>query len=102
MRSKTNSKDLLSISPISNKSYKIPKAIDDKVNIDNFLSQNKGKKVVVVQGLGYVGVAMVAVCMNAIKDEYAVLGVDFINRDSFWKINSLNNGEFPLTLRTRK
>ena len=28
MRSKTNSKDLLSISPISNKSYKIPKDID--------------------------------------------------------------------------
>ena len=96
MRSKTNSKDLLSISPISNKSYKIPKTIDDKVNIDNFLSQNKGKKVVVIQGLGYVGAVMAVVCANAIKDEYAVLGVDLPNRDSFWKINSLNNGEFPL------
>ena len=51
-------------------------------------SQNKGKKVVVVQGLGYVGAVMAVVCANAIKDEYAVLGVDLPNRDSFWKINS--------------
>ena len=60
------------------------------------MSQNKGKKVVVIQGLGYVGAVMAVVCANAIKDEYAVLGVDLPNRDSFWKINSLNNGEFPL------
>jgi nucleotide sugar dehydrogenase len=96
MRSNSKSKDLLSISPITNKSYKIPKKIDDKDNIDQFLSKNKDKKIVVVQGLGYVGSVMAVVCANAIDGEYAVLGIDLPNENSFWKTQSLNDGEFPL------
>jgi nucleotide sugar dehydrogenase len=96
MTSKHKTKDFLSISPITNKSYKIPKKKDDKENIDKFLSQNKGKKVVVVQGLGYVGSVMAVVCANAIECEYAVVGIDLPNESSFWKIQSLNDGEFPL------
>mgnify|MGYP001459358087 CR=1 FL=1 len=96
MGSNNTSKDLLSISPITNKKYKIPKKIDDKENIDKFLSKNKNKKIVVVQGLGYVGSVMALVCANAIDSEYAVLGIDLPNENSFWKTQSLNDGEFPL------
>ena len=96
MGSNNTSKDLLSISPITNKKYKIPKKIDDKENIDKFLSKNKNKKIVVVQGLGYVGSVMALVCANAIESEYAVLGIDLPNENSFWKTQSLNDGEFPL------
>ena len=70
MRSKDTSKDLLSISPVTNKTYKIPKKIDDKENIDQFLSKNKDKKIIVVQGLGYVGSVMAVVCANAIDGEW--------------------------------
>ena len=96
MGSNNTSKDLLSISPITNKKYKIPKKIDDKENIDKFLPKNKNKKIVVVQGLGYVGSVMALVCANAIDSEYAVLGIDLPNENSFWKTQSLNDGEFPL------
>ena len=44
-----------SISPINNKKYKIPNEISDQILIDSFINKNKNKKVVVVQGLGFVG-----------------------------------------------
>ena len=96
MKSNDKSKDLLSISPITNKSYKIPTKIDDKDNINEFLLQNIGKKVIVVQGLGYVGSVMAVVCANAIEDEYAVIGIDLPDKNTFWKIQSINDGDFPL------
>ena len=102
MRSKDTSKDLLSISPVTNKTYKIPKKIDDKENIDQFLSKNKDKKIIVVQGLGYVGSVMAVVCANAIDGEYAVLGIDLPNKNSFWKTQSLNDGDFPLKAEDQK
>ena len=36
----------------------IPGELDDAARIQHFLLQNKGKKVVVVQGLGFVGAVM--------------------------------------------
>ena len=36
----------------------VPSNLDDKINIDLFLSTNKNKPVVAVQGLGFVGSAM--------------------------------------------
>ena len=47
-----------SISPINNKKYKIPNEISDQILIDSFINKNKNKKVVVVQGLGFVGAVM--------------------------------------------
>jgi len=83
-----------STSPISGKIYKIP-IDDDKKKIDNFLKLNKGKKVVVVQGLGFVGCAMALVVANS-KESYAVIGVDTKTEYGYWKIASINHGELPL------
>jgi UDP-N-acetyl-D-glucosamine dehydrogenase len=77
--------------------YEIPNDLDDSIAIDDFLSMNTGKKVVVVQGLGFVGAVMSLVCANALTEEYAVIGVDLANENTYWKIKSINDGIFPLT-----
>ncbi len=87
---------VLSVNPITQQAYKIPENGNDSTAINNFLTQNKGKKVVVVQGLGFVGAVMSLVCANAITEEYAVIGVDLANEDTYWKIKSINDGIFPL------
>ena len=66
----------------------------DKPNIDNFLKHNKNKKVVVVQGLGFVGSVMSLVCANAINEDYAVIGVDLPSNKEI--IEKLNSGIFPI------
>ena len=87
----------LSVSPITGHTYSIPDNIDDQVLIDQFIAENAGKKVVVVQGLGFVGAVMSLVCANAINKDYAVIGVDLANESTYWKIKSINDGVFPLT-----
>ena len=81
---------------INQKVYKIPNNLDDSLNIKDFLAQNSGKKVIVVQGLGFVGAVMALVCSNAITEEYAVIGIDLANENTYWKIKSINEGVFPL------
>ena len=46
--------------------------------IDDFIFRNKGKKIIVVQGLGFVGSVKSLVCANA-KQNYAVIGLDLNN-----------------------
>lgn len=41
-----------SISSITGKKYTIPKKLDHRNEIEDFLAKNRGKKVIVVQGLG--------------------------------------------------
>ena len=67
---------MISINPLNNKKYKIPDKLDDKKHIDDFLKNNKNKKVVLVQGLGFVGSVMSLVCANSLSENYAVIGVD--------------------------
>mgnify|MGYP001364564426 CR=1 FL=1 len=55
----------VSVSPITETIYELPREINDKQGIDEFLSHHKGKPVVVVQGLGFVGGVMSLVCANA-------------------------------------
>jgi len=81
------SKSIFSTNPNTNEKYLVPNSIDDKNNIDDFLNENAGKKVIVVQGLGFVGAVMSIVCANSIKEEYAVIGVDLPNKENFWKRN---------------
>jgi nucleotide sugar dehydrogenase len=81
---------------ITQECYEIPNDLNDTKRIDDFLFRNKGKKVVVVQGLGFVGAVMSLVCANAVTDEYAVIGIDLLNENSYWKIKSINDGFFPL------
>ena len=81
-------------SPITKKTYSIPAILNDRKVIEKFLERNHGKKVIVVQGLGFVGAVMALVCANSLTEEYAVIGVDLADPDTFWKIGSINEGIF--------
>ena len=85
-----------SINPITKTKYKIPTKLNDSVNLNKFINYNKGKKVIVVQGLGFVGAVMSLVCANSDHEHYAVIGVDLPNKENYWKIKSINSGEFPV------
>ncbi len=91
-----------SINPNTGRKYVLPNSNDDSTNINNFLQKNSGKKIVVVQGLGFVGAVMSVVCANSVKEEYAVIGVDLANKENFWKIKSINDGIFPLSAEDKK
>ncbi|MDP4745400.1 MAG: hypothetical protein NWS22_11245, partial [Porticoccaceae bacterium] len=86
----------ISMNPITHEEHAIPSKLDDSKEILDFIDRNSGKKIVVVQGLGFVGAVMSLVCANAITEEYAVIGVDLANENTFWKIKSINDGVFPL------
>lgn len=88
--------DNFSIDTITGKKYEIPSDLNDRNGIDAFLEKNTGKKVVVVQGLGFVGAVMSLVCANALNEDYAVIGIDLPSKNSFWKIQAINNGDFPV------
>jgi UDP-N-acetyl-D-glucosamine dehydrogenase len=66
----------------------------EKSKIIKFLQKNAAKKIVIVQGLGFVGAVMAIVIANSENEEYAVIGVDLPN--SFKKIDAMNNGIFPI------
>ncbi len=85
-----------SVNPITQESCKIPDNLDDSIRVNDFLKKNKEKQVIVVQGLGFVGAVMALVCANALTEEYAVIGVDLPNENTYWKIKSINDGIFPL------
>ncbi|MEK7226299.1 MAG: nucleotide sugar dehydrogenase, partial [Bacteroidota bacterium] len=86
----------ISKSPVTGKEYEIPVTSDDKKGIDAFIALHPGKKVVVVQGLGFVGSVMGLVVANALTEEYAVIGIDLPTPASYWKIRSINEGVFPV------
>lgn len=86
----------ISVNQLNGEEYELPLNLDDSSNIDEFLNRNKHKKVVVVQGLGFVGAVMSLVCANSGNDEYAVIGVDLLNVNTYWKIKSINEGFFPI------
>ncbi|MEO1433926.1 MAG: nucleotide sugar dehydrogenase [Bacteroidota bacterium] len=88
--------EAISVSPLTGKKYPIPEPLDDRQAIDDFLAKHEGKPVVVVQGLGFVGAVMSLVVGNALSEEYAVIGVDLPRTDTYWKICSINEGEFPV------
>lgn len=85
-----------SISPITGREYIIPENPSDKNGIDQFIARHPGKKVVVVQGLGFVGAVMSLVVANALTEDYAVIGIDLPSPASWWKIKSINEGIFPV------
>jgi len=87
---------VFSKSPVTGVEYEIPELKDDKAGIDAFVAMHPGKKVVVVQGLGFVGSVMGLVVANALTEEYAVIGIDLPTPASYWKIRSINEGVFPV------
>ena len=63
--------------------------------------KENGKKIVVVQGLGFVGAVNAAVISNCeVGGEYPyyVIGVDLPTENSFWKVEKINNAESPFNV----
>ena len=87
---------------LTGENHLIPENLCDREAIDAFTENNKNKPVVCVQGLGFVGAVMSLVCANARNEDYAVIGVDRATEDAFWRIQSLNDGLFPLTAEDPK
>jgi len=71
-----------------------------ETKITTFLKQNKNKKIVAIQGLGFVGSAMLTAVAGAKnkkgKSLYAVIGVDLPGENSDWKIKMINEGRLPV------
>ena len=86
----------ISRNPITNVDYLIPDKLDDSHSLNEFINNNSENSVVVVQGLGFVGAVMSLVCANAINKDYAVIGIDLPTEESYWKIASINDGQFPV------
>ena len=87
---------LLSISPVSVISYDIP-TMEKDPELEVFLNDNKNKSIVVVQGLGFVGLAMSLVIANANEcAEFAVIGVDLPSEASYWKIGDIKTQNCPV------
>ena len=72
-----------SINHINGERYDLPDSLNDSSSIDDFLHRNSKKPVVVVQGLGFVGAVMSLVCANSITEDYAVIGIDLPNENSY-------------------
>jgi len=86
----------VSTNPLTGEQYPIPAKIEHRDRIEQFLELNEGKPVVVVQGLGFVGAVMSIVVANSLTEEYAVIGVDLPSPASYWKIQAINGGKFPV------
>jgi len=71
---------------------------NEKNKIDKFLSNDR--TTVVVQGLGFVGSAMVA-ALSMARDQkngllYNVVGIDLGDEKNYWKIGRVNDGKPPV------
>ena len=76
----------------------------EKEKIERLLENSR--KTVVIQGLGFVGSAMVAALTNS-KDKngsllYNVIGVDLGNEENYWKIARANEGKPPIISSDKK
>jgi UDP-N-acetyl-D-glucosamine dehydrogenase len=64
------------------------------------LHRSGGGRVVVVQGLGFVGAAVAAVIASAADDRgnplHFVIGVDLPTPDGYWKVAKINAGATPI------
>ena len=84
-----------SCSTVTGRQYTIPVSGDED-GLQTFINQSRERKVVAVQGLGFVGTVMSLVVANAEKRDYAVIGVDQPTVDSYWKIAEINAGSCPV------
>ena len=84
-----------SLSPLKGTEYLIPQGNED-CKLNDFIDANKHKKIVAVQGLGFVGTVMSLVVANSMQNEYAVIGIDQASPESYWKIAEINRGILPI------
>ena len=73
---------------------------EDICKIDEFIKRHSERKVVAIQGLGFVGSAMLAAIAGAKNKNglapYAVIGVDLPIESASWKIKAVNEGRLPV------
>lgn len=84
--------------PITKEKISNPNTSDN--NLKKFVDNHKNKKIVVVQGLGFVGAVMSLVVCNSKKNEYAVIGIDLKSNQKI--IDSINCGIFPIESSDQK
>ena len=79
--------------------YSLPSQNEIDQQFAEIARRAEGKKVVVVQGLGFVGSAVAASIASATDRQgrplYFVVGIDQASSDSFWKIGKVNDGLVP-------
>ena len=89
---------IVSHSPYMEKYTFDPNEKKEKEKIESFTKNNR--KTVVIQGLGFVGSAMVAALTNLSDNKggllYNVVGVDLGNTENYWKIARANEGKPPV------
>ena len=76
--------------------------MNNKDMLYDFISNNKNRKIIAIQGLGFVGSVMSLVCANAKKGLYAVIGIELPTKNGNRIIDDLNNGIFPLSAEDPK
>ncbi len=63
--------------------------------------RSQGRKIAVVQGLGFVGSAVAAVIAGARdltgRDAYFVIGTDLATPGGYWKVAKINEGNVPIS-----
>jgi nucleotide sugar dehydrogenase len=78
--------------------------LGEKRKLDKFVDNNR--QTVVVQGLGFVGTAMVAALSQAKNDVgrsvYNVIGTDLADDKNYWKIGRINEGKPPVVTTDEK
>lgn len=88
------------------RAYPIPSASEIKAQFEEISSRAEdyrlsGRRIVVVQGLGFVGTAAAAVIAGASDDSgrplYFVIGVDLPAPSSYWKVAKLKEGSTPFS-----
>ena len=72
------------------------------MNEKTFFNHNKGKEIIAIQGLGFVGAVMSLVCSNSINANYGVIGFDLPNKHGKKIVKKMNSGIFPLTADDKK
>jgi len=86
--------------------YDFPTEKENKEEIQNLINiskkqRKKGREIVVVQGMGFVGSVMAAVVADAEDDEgnplYFVHGNDLVTTRTYWKIPTINSGKPPVS-----
>lgn len=79
-------------------SYVIPE--DDTAELTAFVNRNQGRPIVLIQGLGFVGSAVLAAVSLARNEDgaprYGIIGMDVADEGNYWKIARVNHGLVPL------
>ncbi len=96
--------DSISISPFGEK-FSIPSDHENTENVKKLIKitneqKQFGRKIVAVQGLGFVGSVMAAIIADTEdlsgNSLFFVHGVDLPNKNTYWKIPTINHGIAPI------